>query len=62
MIRRKNGVLITETRHGFLCANSGIDVSNVDGGRHALLLPEDPDRSARQIQRKLKKQTREPFR
>ena len=46
VIRRKNGVLITETRHGFLCANSGIDVSNVDGGRHALLLPEDPDRSA----------------
>ena len=33
VIRRKNGVLITETRHGFLCANSGIDVSNVDGGQ-----------------------------
>ena len=46
VIRRKNGVLITETHHGFLCANSGIDVSNVNGGRHALLLPEDPDRSA----------------
>jgi coenzyme F420-0:L-glutamate ligase / coenzyme F420-1:gamma-L-glutamate ligase len=57
VIRRKNGVLITETRHGFLCANSGIDVSNVNGGRHALLLPEDPDRSAQQIHRKLKKQT-----
>ena len=57
VIRRKNGVLITETRHGFLCANSGIDVSNVDGGRHALLLPEDPDRSAQQIHRKLKKET-----
>ncbi len=57
VIRRRNGVLITETRHGFLCANSGIDVSNVDGGRHALLLPEDPDRSARQIHRKLKKET-----
>ena len=57
VIRRKNGVLITETRHGFLCANSGIDVSNVDGGRHALLLPEDPDRSAQQIHRTLKKQT-----
>jgi coenzyme F420-0:L-glutamate ligase/coenzyme F420-1:gamma-L-glutamate ligase len=49
VIRRKNGVLITETRHGFLCANSGIDVSNVDGGRHALLLPEDPDRSAQKL-------------
>jgi coenzyme F420-0:L-glutamate ligase/coenzyme F420-1:gamma-L-glutamate ligase len=57
IIRRKNGVLITETRHGFLCANSGVDVSNVDGGRHALLLPEDPDRSAMQIRRELKKKT-----
>ena len=57
VIRRQNGVLITETRHGFLCANSGIDVSNVDGGRHALLLPEDPDRSAQQIHRKLQKET-----
>ena len=57
VIRRKNGVLITETRHGFLCANSGIDVSNVDGGRHALLLPEDADRSAISIQRAVKKLT-----
>ncbi len=55
VIRRKNGVLITETRHGFLCANSGIDVSNVDGGRHALLLPEDPDRSAERLRLALKK-------
>jgi coenzyme F420-0:L-glutamate ligase / coenzyme F420-1:gamma-L-glutamate ligase len=57
VIRRKNGVLITETRHGFLCANSGVDVSNVDGGRHALLLPQDPDRSARRLHRALKKRT-----
>ena len=57
VIRRKNGVLITETRHGFLCANSGIDVSNVDGGSRALLLPEDPDRSAADLQRAIKKQT-----
>lgn len=57
VIRRKNGVLITETNHGFLCANSGIDVSNVDGGRHALLLPQDPDRSADQIRREVKRQT-----
>jgi coenzyme F420-0:L-glutamate ligase / coenzyme F420-1:gamma-L-glutamate ligase len=57
IIRRANGVLITETRHGFLCANSGVDVSNVDGGRHALLLPEDPDRSARKLRRALKKMT-----
>ena len=57
VIRRKNGVLITETRHGFLCANSGVDVSNVDGGEHALLLPEDPDRSAAGLRRGLKKLT-----
>ena len=57
VIRRKNGVLITETRHGFICANSGVDVSNVDGGRHALLLPTDPDRSARELHRELKKRT-----
>ncbi|MGB7601725.1 MAG: coenzyme F420-0:L-glutamate ligase [Candidatus Sulfotelmatobacter sp.] len=57
-IRRKNGVLITETQHGFICANNGVDVSNVDGGRHALLLPADPDRSARKLQRELKKRTK----
>jgi len=57
IIRRKNGVLITETHHGFICANSGVDVSNVDGGRHALLLPADPDRSARKLHRELKKRT-----
>jgi coenzyme F420-0:L-glutamate ligase / coenzyme F420-1:gamma-L-glutamate ligase len=57
VIRRKNGVLITETKHGFICANSGVDVSNVDGGDHALLLPNDPDRSARKLHRALKKRT-----
>ncbi len=57
VIRRKNGVLITETHQGFICANSGVDVSNVDGGRHALVLPADPDRSARKIHRELKKRT-----
>jgi len=55
IIRRKNGVLITETHHGFLCANSGVDISNVSGGSHALLLPEDPDRSAAKLRRALKK-------
>jgi coenzyme F420-0:L-glutamate ligase/coenzyme F420-1:gamma-L-glutamate ligase len=57
VIRRKNGVLITATHHGFLCANSGIDVSNVNGGSHALLLPKDPDRSARNFHRELKERT-----
>ena len=56
VIRRKNGVLITETEHGFLCANSGVDVSNVDGGRHAVLLPLDSDISAQQIRNEIKKQ------
>jgi coenzyme F420-0:L-glutamate ligase/coenzyme F420-1:gamma-L-glutamate ligase len=57
VLRRKNGVLVTETRHGFICANSGVDASNVDGGRHALLLPEDPDRSAARIRKQIKKRT-----
>jgi coenzyme F420-0:L-glutamate ligase/coenzyme F420-1:gamma-L-glutamate ligase len=55
IVRRKRGVLITETRHGLICANSAVDVSNVDGGLHALLLPQNPDRSAAQIYRNLKK-------
>jgi len=54
---RKKHVLITETLHGFVCANSGVDVSNVDGGKTAVLLPVDPDRSAAQIHRKLRKRT-----
>jgi coenzyme F420-0:L-glutamate ligase / coenzyme F420-1:gamma-L-glutamate ligase len=58
VIRRKNGVLITETQQGFICANSGVDVSNVDGGRHALLLPGDADRSARELHLQLKKLTK----
>lgn len=57
IVRRKRGVLITETRHGFVCANSGIDVSNVDGGTTAVLLPRDPDRSAARLRRELAKKT-----
>jgi coenzyme F420-0:L-glutamate ligase/coenzyme F420-1:gamma-L-glutamate ligase len=55
IVRRKRGVLITQTRHGFVCANSGVDVSNVDGGNHALLLPQNPDRSAARLHRALKR-------
>jgi len=55
IVRRRRGVLITETAHGIVCANSGVDVSNVDGGRCAVLLPVDPDRSAREIHRAIKK-------
>ncbi len=56
IVRRKRGVLITETKRGFVCANSGVDVSNVDGGQHAVLLPVDPDRSAARLRRELQKQ------
>jgi coenzyme F420-0:L-glutamate ligase/coenzyme F420-1:gamma-L-glutamate ligase len=55
VVRQKRGVLITETRHGFICANSGVDVSNVDGGQHAVLLPQDPDRSAGRLRAEIKK-------
>lgn len=53
LIRKKviggHGVLITETHRGLVCANSGVDLSNVNGGSHALLLPKDPDKSAAQL-------------
>ena len=47
------GILITETRHGFVCANSGIDASNVPGEDVVLLLPEDPDLSASRIKEQI---------
>ncbi|HXZ79114.1 MAG TPA: coenzyme F420-0:L-glutamate ligase [Terriglobales bacterium] len=54
IVRRRNGITIAETRHGFVCANAGVDASNVDGGQSAVLLPRDPDGSARQIHRRIK--------
>jgi coenzyme F420-0:L-glutamate ligase/coenzyme F420-1:gamma-L-glutamate ligase len=48
IVRRRADLLITETRHGFICANAGVDLSNVEAGT-AALLPVDPDRSARRI-------------
>jgi coenzyme F420-0:L-glutamate ligase/coenzyme F420-1:gamma-L-glutamate ligase len=54
VIKRGHGVTITETRHGFVCANSGVDASNVDGGHSVVLLPRDPDRSAQNVFRVLK--------
>jgi len=48
VLRRRGDLVMTETRHGFVCANSGVDLSNVDHG-FAALLPLDPDRSARRI-------------
>jgi coenzyme F420-0:L-glutamate ligase/coenzyme F420-1:gamma-L-glutamate ligase len=51
VVRMQNGVLITETAHGFVCANGGVDASNVgpDSGSVVTLLPVDPDRSATAI-------------
>ena len=48
VLRRRGELLITETKHGFVCANAGIDLSNVERG-YAALLPVDSDRSARKI-------------
>ncbi|MFM8794106.1 MAG: coenzyme F420-0:L-glutamate ligase [Acidimicrobiales bacterium] len=48
VVRRRGDLIITETKHGFICANSGIDLSNVERG-YAALLPLDSDRSARRI-------------
>ena len=52
IIRMERGVIIAETQHGFVCANAGIDLSNADEGT-AILLPEDPDASARALQTRL---------
>ena len=45
IIRKRGDLVIARTKHGFICANAGIDKSNIEDG-HALLLPIDPDRSA----------------
>lgn len=53
VVRAERGVLITETRGGLICANAGIDASNVPGERRVALLPVDPDSSARRIRAEL---------
>jgi coenzyme F420-0:L-glutamate ligase/coenzyme F420-1:gamma-L-glutamate ligase len=58
MIRHSNGVIIVETRHGFICANAGVDQSNVeDSVNHAVLLPVDADASANKIRESLREKT-----
>lgn len=52
IIRRRGPLVITRTRHGFVCANAGVDRSNA-GPARAILLPEDPDRSANRIRIRL---------
>ncbi len=49
IVRMDRGVLITETKHGLICANSGVDESNVGGGQMLTLLPVDPDASAARL-------------
>jgi coenzyme F420-0:L-glutamate ligase/coenzyme F420-1:gamma-L-glutamate ligase len=56
VVRMAPNALILETRHGFVCANAGVDHSNVEGGL-ALLLPEDPDASAARIRERLAAET-----
>lgn len=57
ILRQRGDLLVTETSHGFVCANSGIDLSNVERG-WAALLPVDADRSARRIRDALKARAR----
>ena len=54
MLRAERGVLIVETRHGFVCANAGIDSSNLPEAGTVCLLPEDPDASARRIRAEIR--------
>ncbi len=54
VLRRRGDLVISETRHGFVCANAGVDLSNVAEGT-AALLPEDADRSARRIRAGLRR-------
>jgi coenzyme F420-0:L-glutamate ligase/coenzyme F420-1:gamma-L-glutamate ligase len=55
--RLAEGVLITQTKHGWVCANSGVDKSNVRGERFVVTLPKDPDESARRIREKIRELT-----
>ena len=56
IVRMENGIIIVETNHGFVCANAGIDESNVQDG-YVTLLPEDPDRSANLLKERIEQKT-----
>jgi coenzyme F420-0:L-glutamate ligase/coenzyme F420-1:gamma-L-glutamate ligase len=56
ILRRRGDLVIAQTRHGFICANAGVDRSNVPSG-NAILLPLDPDRSAHGIRMRLQQAT-----
>lgn len=55
VVRARWGIIITETAHGFVCANSGVDQSNVQGDSMAALLPADPDKTARKLKSAIRK-------
>jgi coenzyme F420-0:L-glutamate ligase/coenzyme F420-1:gamma-L-glutamate ligase len=57
IIRWKGGVLISETRHGFICANAGVDHSNAGAPDTVILLPVDPDASARRMRDAIRTRT-----
>ncbi|MEA2159002.1 MAG: coenzyme F420-0:L-glutamate ligase / coenzyme F420:gamma-L-glutamate ligase [Solirubrobacteraceae bacterium] len=54
LLRSERGVMVCVTRHGFVCANAGVDASNVPGEDTVLMLPLDPDRSARALRDRLR--------
>jgi coenzyme F420-0:L-glutamate ligase/coenzyme F420-1:gamma-L-glutamate ligase len=57
IVRMGDGKLITESKHGFICANSGVDRSNMPGERNVVLLPENPDASAENVRKEIRKLT-----
>ena len=58
IIKIERDIIITETKHGFVCANAGIDASNVGNlSNHVILLPDNPDESARKIRNDIKSRT-----
>ncbi len=57
VLRAGRGVMICLTHHGFVCANAGVDASNVPGEDTVLMLPVDPDRSARGLRQRLRELT-----
>ncbi len=57
LVRAERGVLICRTRHGFVCANAGVDASNAPDGETLVLLPRDPDASARSLRAHLRELT-----
>ena len=57
VVRMDKGIIISETRHGFVCANAGVDASNVPGEHIVCLLPPDPDASAGRIRTSVREQT-----